>query len=53
MQKQTTVPDTEHYKLINVNENAMSNRFRYLDVLCIFPSGKFGEDHSRKKNYLV
>ena len=46
--KQTTMPDTEHYKLINVNENAMS---RYLDVLCfptLFPSGKFGEHHSRK-----
>lgn len=50
-EKQTTMHDTEHYKLNNVNENAMSNKFRYLDVLCFptfFPSGKFGEIHSHK-----
>ena len=33
-QKQSTMPDTEHYKLIDVEENAMSNKLKHLDVLC-------------------
>ena len=47
-QKQSTMADTEHYKLIDVKENAMSNKLKYLDVLCfptLFLSGRFGEVH--------
>ena len=49
-QKQSTMADTEHYRLINVKENAMSNRLKHLDVLCfpmLFPNGRFGEAHER------
>ena len=41
------LPDSEHYKLRDVKEDALSNK---LDVLCfptLFPSGKFGKSHSR------
>jgi len=46
-QKQSTMADTEHYKLI---ENAMSNKLKHLDVLCfptLFSRGRFGEAHER------
>ena len=49
-QKQSSQADSEQFKLINVNENAMSNKLKHLDVLCfptLFPSGKFGESHDR------
>ena len=49
-QKQSSQADSEQFKLINVNENAMSNKLKHLDVLCfptLFPSGKFGESHHR------
>jgi len=49
-QKQSTMADTEHYKLIDVKENAMSNKLKQMDVLCfptLFPSGRFGEAHKR------
>ena len=49
-QQQSTLPDTEHYKLTDVREDALSNKLKYLDVLCfptLFPSGKFGESHPR------
>ena len=49
-QKQSTQADSEQFKLINVNENAMSNKLKHLDMLCfptLFPSGKFGESHDR------
>ena len=45
------VPDTDQYKLSNVQENALSNKLRHLDVMCfptLFPSGRFGESHCRK-----
>ena len=35
-QKQSSLTDSEHFKLINVKENAMSNKLKHLDVLC-FP----------------
>ena len=44
-QKQSSLPDTEHYKLMNVKEDALSNTLKHLDMLCfptLFPSGKFG-----------
>ena len=49
-QQQSMLPDSEHYKLRDVKEDALSNKLKYLDVLCfptLFPSGKFGESHSR------
>ena len=50
-QQHSNTPDCEQYKLTNVKEDAMSNRFKYLDVLCfptLFPSGRFGESHPCK-----
>ena len=47
-QKQSSLTDSEHYKLMNVNKNALSNKLKHLDVLCfptLFPSGRFGESH--------
>ena len=49
-QKQSSLTDTEHYKLMNVKEDALSNKLKHLDVLCfptLFPSGRFGESHDR------
>ena len=49
-QKQSSLTDTEHYKLMNVKEDALSNKLKRLDVLrfsTLFPSGKFGESHDR------
>ena len=49
-QKQSNLTDSEHFKLVNVKDNAMSNKLKHLDVLCfptLIPSGKFGESHDR------
>ena len=49
-QKQSNLSDTEHYKLMNIKEDALSNKLEHLDVLCfptLFPSGRFGESHDR------
>ena len=49
-QKESSIPDTDQFKLTNVKEDALSNKLRHLDVLCfptLFPSGKFGEGHKR------
>ena len=49
-QKQSSLTDSEHFKLINVKENAISNKLKHLDVHCfptLFPNGKFGESHDR------
>ena len=46
-QKQSNRSDTEHYKLMNIKEDA---KLQHLDVLCfptLFPSGRFGESHDR------
>ena len=45
-QKQSCLTDTEHYKLMNVKEDALSNKLKHLDVLCfstLFPSGRCGK----------
>ena len=37
-------------ELMNVKEDALSNKLKHLDVLCfptLFPSGRFGESHDR------
>ena len=50
--KQSSLPDTEHYKLVDVKEDPLSNKFKYLDVLCfptLFPTGRFGESHPRQQ----
>ena len=55
-QKQSSLTDTEHYKLMNVKEDVSSNKLKHLDVLCfptLFPSGKFGESHNRLIPILV
>ena len=44
--KQSSLTDTEHYKLMNAKEDVLSNKSKHLDVLCfptLFPSRKFGE----------
>ena len=49
--KQSTSSDINQYKLVNVKEDALDNRQRYLDVMCfpdLFPSGRFGEYHPRE-----
>ena len=49
--KQSTSSDIDQYKLVNVKEDALDNRQRYLDVMCfpdLFPSGRFGEYHPRE-----
>ena len=49
--KQSTSSDIDQYKLVNVKEDALDNRQKYLDVMCFpdfFPSGRFGEYHPRE-----
>ena len=49
--KQSSLPDSEHYKLVDVKEDALSNKLKYLDVLCFpthYPTQKFGEWHPRQ-----
>ena len=49
-QRQSNKPDTDQYKLMDVQEDAISNKFKRLDVLCfptLFPTGRFGESHPR------
>ena len=49
--KQSMSSDIDQYKLIDVKENALDNRQKYLDVLCfpdLFPTGHFGECHPRE-----
>ena len=51
--KRSSLPDSEHYKLVDVKEDVLSNRFKYLDVLCfptLFPTGKCGESHPRRQH---
>ena len=36
-QKESSIPDTEQYKLKNFKEDALSNKMKHLDVLC-FPT---------------
>ena len=49
-QKQSSLTNSEHFKLTNVKENALSNKLKHLDVLCfptLFPRGNIGESHQR------
>ena len=49
-QQHSKMNDSEQYKLMNVKEDALSNKLKYLDVLCfptLFHSGRFGESHPR------
>ena len=49
--KEPNVPDTDQYKLSSVQENALSNKFTYLDIMCfptLFPSGRFAESHPQE-----
>ena len=51
--KQSSLPDTEYYKLVDVKEDPLSNKVKYLDVLCfptLFPTGRFGESHPRQQH---
>ena len=50
-QMHNTTSDIEQYKLLHVNEDTLDSRQKFLDVLCfphLFPSGRFGEFHSRQ-----
>ena len=43
--------DLEHYKMLKIEEAAIDNRLKYLDVMCfpyLFPSGRYGEFHPRE-----
>ena len=43
--------DLEHYKMLKIEEPALDNRLKYLDVMCfpyLFPSGRYGEFHPRE-----
>ena len=40
--------DLEHYKMLKIEEPAIDNRLKYLDIMCfpyLFPSGRYGEFH--------
>ena len=42
-----------HYKMLKIEEPAIDNRLKYLDVMCfpyLFPSGRYGEFHPRQIN---
>ena len=46
-----TISDIEQYKLVNVREELIDNRLKYLDVMCfpaLFPNGQFGKYHKRE-----
>ena len=50
--KQFTGDDIEQYKLMNVQEEPIDSRQKYLDVMCfptLFPDGNFGKYHDRQK----
>ena len=49
-EKQTTGTDIDQYKLLNVRDDPVDNRQKYLDVMCfpsLFPTGNFGAYHDR------
>ena len=50
--KLSTESDTDQCKVINIQEDPLDNRQKYLDVMCfpgLFPNGRFGEFHPREK----
>ena len=51
--QQVTGSDIDQYKLLSVREEPLSNRQKYLDVMCfpcLFPDGNFGKYHPRRVN---
>ena len=49
--KLSTESDIDQFKLLNIKENPLDNRQKYLDVMCfptLFPDGRFGEYHDRE-----
>ena len=49
-EKQTTGTDIDQYKLLNIRDDPIDNRQKYLDVMCfptLFPTGNFGAHHDR------
>ena len=43
--------DLEHYKMLKIEEPALDNRLKYLDIMCfpcLFPTGRFGEFHPKE-----
>ena len=51
-QKISPTCDIDHYKLLNVDEDAINSRQEHLDVMCfpaLFPDGKFGQHYRREK----
>ena len=49
-EKQTTGTDIDQYKLLNIRDDPIDNRQKYLDVMCfptLFPTGSFGAHHDR------
>ena len=50
-QHNSTSPDVDQYKMLNVKEKPLDNRQAYLDVMWfpnLFSSGHFGELHTRE-----
>ena len=50
--KLSTELDTDQHKVINIQEDPLDNRQKYLDVMCfpgLFPNGNFGEFHPHEK----
>ena len=48
--KISTESDIDQFKLLNVKEQPLDNRLKYLDVMCfpvLFPNGQFGQYHPR------
>ena len=44
--KHSSLPDTDHYKLVDVKDDPLSNKFKYLDVLW-FPTPLSTVHHSQ------
>ena len=47
-QRQSSMPDNEQYKLTNVKEDALSNKFKHLDVpLCFQVADLVSHTHAK------
>ena len=52
--KLSTECDIDQYKVLNIREQPISNRQKYLDVMCfptLFPTGQFGEYYSQYHSF--
>ena len=48
--------DTDQFKMLNVKEQPLDNRLKYLDVMCfpvLFPNGQFGQYNYTMHLYTV